>query len=161
MITYIVTSTIIVSLMGSLFHFMYKFSHCNTLVGWYCPVNESVWEHMKLVFLPMLLWMLGEFSVENPTLLIVSAYMAGIAVGIVVIFFLYYLSWWGESIIYDISIYVVAIAIAHTMSRYNIFNENVGMILLPVFILMFPLLTEYPPHIFVFKDVNIYGARCP
>jgi hypothetical protein len=41
---------------GSALHFVYGWSSQNALVGLFAPVNESIWEHAKLVFLPPLLW---------------------------------------------------------------------------------------------------------
>ncbi len=40
--------------LGSLLHFTYERSNNNTIVGLFSAVNESVWEHLKLVFYPML-----------------------------------------------------------------------------------------------------------
>ena len=48
--------TLIVSLLGSLMHFVYKWSNYYPLVGIFCAVNESVWEHAKILLVPMLLW---------------------------------------------------------------------------------------------------------
>lgn len=47
---------IFVSAIGSLSHFLYDWSGQNHLVGLFTPVNESIWEHMKLLFFPMLLY---------------------------------------------------------------------------------------------------------
>ena len=44
--------------MGVLFHFAYDFLGQNDLAGLFFPVNESIWEHMKLVFVPVILWWL-------------------------------------------------------------------------------------------------------
>ena len=41
---------------GSLFHFVYDWTGKNTFIGMFFPINESTWEHMKLVFLPMNLY---------------------------------------------------------------------------------------------------------
>ena len=42
---------------------MYEMSGRNILLGLLTPVNESVWEHLKLLFFPFLLYMLGEYIV--------------------------------------------------------------------------------------------------
>ena len=42
-----------VSILGTLLHFTYRWSGRNPLIGLIAPVNESVWEHMKLLFFPM------------------------------------------------------------------------------------------------------------
>lgn len=43
---------------GSLAHFLYQWSEKKHWIGLLCPVNESTWEHMKLVFFPMLFYSL-------------------------------------------------------------------------------------------------------
>lgn len=47
-------------ILGSLSHFFYGWSGDFFLVGLFSPVNESVWEHLKLLFFPALLFMLTE-----------------------------------------------------------------------------------------------------
>ena len=51
----IIIAAIFVSVLGMLFHFIYDWSGQNTFVGLFAPVNESIWEHMKLLFFPMLI----------------------------------------------------------------------------------------------------------
>ena len=56
------TDTIIgilfVIITGTLSHFFYDWSGNSRIAGFVTPVNESVWEHMKLLFFPMLLYAL-------------------------------------------------------------------------------------------------------
>ena len=39
-------------ILGTLLHFTYKWSNKNMLVGAFSAVNESTWEHLKLLFFP-------------------------------------------------------------------------------------------------------------
>lgn len=41
-----------VSIIGTLLHFTYEWSNNNPFVGLFSAVNESIWEHMKLLFFP-------------------------------------------------------------------------------------------------------------
>ena len=50
-----IISTIFVMVLGTLLHFTYKWSNNNMLVGIFSPINESIWEHLKLMFFPMLI----------------------------------------------------------------------------------------------------------
>ena len=51
---------ILISLTGSMFHFTYQWSGCNWAVGLLVAVNESVFEHVKILVLPILLfWFIG------------------------------------------------------------------------------------------------------
>ncbi len=36
-------------------HFSYEWSGESAIVGIFTPINESIWEHLKLVFWPLLL----------------------------------------------------------------------------------------------------------
>lgn len=45
-----------VAILGTLAHFFYEWSGQNPVCGLFFPISESTWEHMKLVFFPMLLW---------------------------------------------------------------------------------------------------------
>lgn len=37
-------------------HFFYEWLGKNTFVGYFAPINESIWEHLKLAFWPTVLW---------------------------------------------------------------------------------------------------------
>lgn len=46
-------------ILGVVLHFTFEWSNNNILVGTFSPVNESIWEHLKLLFFPM--WILVAF----------------------------------------------------------------------------------------------------
>lgn len=50
-------------------HFLYRLTGENPLVGLFCPVSESVWEHGKLLFFPFLLAACAECLLLHPPLL--------------------------------------------------------------------------------------------
>ena len=47
---YVVIGFFVVGILGTLFHFVYDWSGQMWFVGLFVPVNESTWEHMKLLF---------------------------------------------------------------------------------------------------------------
>jgi hypothetical protein len=51
---YYAISAIIVGIAGTLLHFLYEWCNYSPIIGLIAPVNESAWEHMKLIFFPML-----------------------------------------------------------------------------------------------------------
>ena len=61
-------SVIIVSLVGTLAHFLYDISHQKRILGLFAAVNESTWEHIKIAITPTLLWSLydGYLYGTNP-----------------------------------------------------------------------------------------------
>lgn len=44
------------SILGTLLHFLFKWTSYSNLVAPFAAVNESTWEHMKLAFFPMLVF---------------------------------------------------------------------------------------------------------
>ena len=50
-----------VGVLGVLFHFAYDFLGENWVAGLFFPVNESIWEHLKLLFFPVALWWILEW----------------------------------------------------------------------------------------------------
>lgn len=50
---------------GTLNHFLYEWTG-SAIVTFFCPVNESVWEHLKLLFFPFLFWSIGKYFCRKP-----------------------------------------------------------------------------------------------
>lgn len=53
----LITSICIV-ILGNGWHFLYSICGESKLVAWFAPVNESVWEHLKLTLYPILIVLL-------------------------------------------------------------------------------------------------------
>ncbi|MEI3340636.1 MAG: DUF6512 family protein [Eubacterium sp.] len=49
-----------IAVIGTLLHFTYEWTGKNLLVGLFSAVNESTWEHMKLLFMPAFFYFLFE-----------------------------------------------------------------------------------------------------
>lgn len=105
---------------GTLSHFCYGWSGNHHIVGLFTPVNESVWEHMKLLFFPMLLYsllMIFKFRKNFPC--IAPALSWGILAGTLLIPVLYYAytSILGRNIfILDIGTFILSVMIAFRLS---------------------------------------------
>ena len=48
---------------GVFFHFIYDLTRQNCFVGLFAPVNESIWEHLKLLFFPFVLTLIAEYFI--------------------------------------------------------------------------------------------------
>jgi hypothetical protein len=47
-------------------HYVYAWSGRKTMIGIFAPINESVWEHLKMTFWPVILWwLIGYFIIKN------------------------------------------------------------------------------------------------
>ena len=55
----------IISSLGSTMHFIYEWSGCSDFAAVFCAVNESVYEHIKIMLFPMLFWWCGAVLVTS------------------------------------------------------------------------------------------------
>ena len=80
-------------IVGSLSHFFYEWTHFHPAADFISPVSESTWEHMKLLYFPMLLFCAAEyFFLSGHYQRLIRADLAGILAGtwvIPVIFYTY------------------------------------------------------------------------
>lgn len=89
--SYTIAGIFFVLILGCLSHFFYEWSSNNFIVGLFAPVSESTWEHMKLIFFPMLLYSLVAIpNLKDRYPCITSAYSAGILLGTLLIPVIYY-----------------------------------------------------------------------
>ena len=51
---------------GTMLHFLYGWTGENRVVGLYAAVSESTWEHLKLLFFPVLLYTVWEYMAGTP-----------------------------------------------------------------------------------------------
>ena len=73
---------------GNLLHFVYEWSGESPVAALFAAVNESTWEHMKLLAVPWILWTAVELLVLRCSVLAVRA--AGLVTGLAMIPLLYY-----------------------------------------------------------------------
>ncbi len=78
------------AVLGTLLHFLYDWTGGSLLVAPFSAVNESTWEHMKLLYFPMLVFALiqSRFFRERKDFWCVK--LAGILTGLVLIPALFY-----------------------------------------------------------------------
>lgn len=82
---------LVIGILGTVFHFLYALTNENFIAGLFFPVNESVFEHLKLLFYPTVLFSLFEYFTaeeksENYWPAVVQSYLWGIGV-ILVLFY--------------------------------------------------------------------------
>lgn len=88
---YIIIGTIFIIISGTLSHFFYEWSNNNFVVGLFSPINESTWEHMKLVFFPMLLFsLIANSKLKEIYPCITSSLLFGILIGTFLIPIIFY-----------------------------------------------------------------------
>lgn len=112
---YTITGFLFVSVLGTLSHFFYQWSGKNPIVGLFTPVNESVPEHMKLLFSPAVLYLIltgHKWKKRYPGL--VCGMILGILTGtclIPVIFYTYTRILGHHMLFLDIALFYFSVAV--------------------------------------------------
>ncbi|MFW9969207.1 MAG: DUF6512 family protein [Candidatus Odinarchaeota archaeon] len=169
-LTWEIIGMVFITFLGSFLHFLFELSGYFAPIGAIAAVNESVWEHLKLGFWPLLLFSLIEyrFIEKNANNFVIAKAIAAFVIPLVIIVFFYtYTAILGTDLLFlDIFSFVLAIVIAQLVS-YKILTSpkisNIYTIIsyLSLFTLglLFILFTYIPPYFPLFEDpvTNSYG----
>lgn len=161
-----IIGTLFTSIAGTLAHFTYEWSNGNFLVGLFTPISESVWEHMKLLFFPMLfygIFVCPRLAPDYPCLSF--SYPLGILAGTLAIPLLFY-TYSGilgrtyisiDILIFYISV-ILAFAIVYLVTSrcQKLFPHTGRSALLPWLLVLllaisFMVFTVYPPSLAIFQ----------
>ena len=159
--TYQIFSIIFTFVLGALLHFTYQWSGENNIVAIFSSINESVWEHLKLLYFPMLLTIIiGYFYIGKniPNFLCSKTLGILISMAFTIVFFYTYTGVLGKDIpIIDISSFFVATILGEVSAYLLIINKFkcnniVAIIVLIAIFLSFIFFTYNAPNIGLFKD---------
>ena len=117
---YQIISIIFTFILGTLLHFTYQLAGENQVVAIFSAINESVWEHLKLLYFPMLLTtLIGYFYIGKsiPNFLCVKTIGIIVSMLFTVVFFYTYTGILGKNIaVIDISSFFIAVFIRRIYS---------------------------------------------
>lgn len=148
-------------IVGALSHFFYQWSGKISLSALLFPVNESTWEHLKLVFFPMFLYFtIGFFFLKDADNYIAAAFLCILtSVILIPVIFYSYTAFTGEPILaVDILTFFVAVLAGFTVAFFvlnmpqNTAFNVVSAPELAVLLALYLTLTFFPPKCFLFKD---------
>ena len=168
---FLIISIVIISIVGTLSHFLYDLSNHNKFVGIFAAVNESTWEHIKIALTPTILWSLIDgyiYGIEDNYFL---AKLVSLIVIIILMPILFYGHKWvakKDYFIFDIATFYIVI-IASQLSFYFLIQIDPidfyfrYLSCIGVFIIFgcYMVLTLLPLKNFIFKDplTNKYGYQ--
>lgn len=149
---------------GTLLHFVYEWSGKNRIVALFGAVNESTWEHLKLIFVPMLIFGIFEcFSygrkLENFLPIRVLSILLGMAI-IVVGYYTYKGIVGQDYLLVNILLFVLAGYAAYRFSYKRLgthkytskFSNGLAIMGLLFLAACFVTFTFAPPHLQLFLD---------
>ena len=154
---------------GTLLHFLYEWSGKSPWIAPFSAVNESTWEHMKLLYFPAMVFALVQsfFFRDFPRFWWVK--LVGTAVGLLLIPTLFYLYNGAVGTSPDwlnISFFFVSAAAVFLLEWYLLARggHSPGSPLIPQIVLLgvgvlFGVLTYITPHLPLFRDplTGTYG----
>ncbi len=150
---------------GSCFHFLFELSGKNPAVGAIAAVNESVWEHSKMLLLPIMGWWFIFYLTKGKKYGIdprrwFSGMLVSVAAAILTTFLVFYFytgAFGGECLVVDILLLLLSDAVGQLLG-YHVYNYGKGIsisltaaaaLLLVVIYLAW---TFNPPHLPLFLD---------
>lgn len=162
---YTITGAIFVIITGSISHFIYEWSGRQFLLGFFFPVSESTWEHMKLCFFPMLIYscfMNKRWKDAYPC--ITSALLYGTLLGtfLIPVIFYTYTGIIGRNYLFlDIATFVISVLLAFlcvyrlTVSCKMFSHTFLLGSLVFVMAICFLLFTYLPPNLGIFIEPSL------
>ncbi|MFA5459435.1 MAG: DUF6512 family protein [Bacilli bacterium] len=149
-------------LISFLFHQLYQWFP-NRFIAIFFPVNESIFEHLKLIYSAVIFWMLIEYFILQPIKhnnLILASLTTAVATNIIfLVLFLPVYNEIGHDLLITLIIYFIAIVLGQLISYYILtLNTNykilnlVSLILIPLIFTMLGYLTYHPPKTPFFYD---------
>lgn len=158
----------VILIMGILFHMAYDWSHQNFMVGLISPINESKWEHWKIVFWPVILvyamrtWIFkkGTFPAIPVVVYLIVFYL--VTFGILEIVELLY----GRIYFHvQFTLYILGALIGYIVSRkymdveYSMQGNQLAILILILLAALFIIITLNPPIKEYFIDPNIHQSE--
>lgn len=130
-------------------HFLYDFTGELPLIGLISPINESIFEHTKLIFIPLLI-IYSFYYFRNKEKLDTNRYFFSMLISIILgillvpmIFYFYTEGFGVESMIFDILITLISLGLSNLLfyNYYNLhnftFNSKVSITLLTLIYLFY------------------------
>lgn len=150
-----------IAVTGTLLHFTYEWSGCNSFVGLFSAVNESIWEHMKLLFFPSAVISAAAypfFRQKYPPFLTCCAFASVIAMFFQTAFYYTYSGILGKDVPWvSIAIFFISAALWSILSFYLI-KKNIstgslwGLAIICAVSVCFFCFTKNPPDLGIFKE---------
>ena len=150
------------SLGGTLLHFLYEWTNKNILLAPFSGVNESTWEHMKLLFFPLLLFALVQYRFFKNARSFWCVKLAGAAAGLILIpmiFYTYNGAFGKSPDWFNIAIFFMATAVTFLLETW-LFKKGflpckqpwIAFVILCAIGAVFVVFTFAPPRIPLFRD---------
>lgn len=150
---------------GTLLHFLYDWTNQSIIVAPFSAVNESIWEHMKLLFFPMFIFALVQYKFTGKNYeFFWCAKLVGTIVGLFLIPIIYY-TYTGVFGVnadwFNIVIFFIAAGTAYYLENLLLKNKLnfcssplIAFVILCIIAVLFVVMTFVQPQIPLFQDMT-------
>lgn len=152
----------VTSLFGTILHFLYDWLGESRFIAPFSGVNESTWEHMKLLFWPVFIYAAVQWLFFRERTDFWCVKLRGILLGLVLIPVLFYTynGVIGKSPDWvNIAVFFISAAVSYIYETRRFTEEDVpcrsprlAVSVLIVIALLFVVFTFYTPEIGIFQD---------
>ena len=158
---------IILATMGFLLHFVYDWSGQNKIVGIFSATNESTWEHLKLLFFPMLFITIWDSLRGNTSPGFLKRRILSIIAGMLLIVIMFYTALGITSRImdwYNIATYLIGLLTTLILDSLikvedNIYSAYTALAMFILLTVSFGVFTFRAPEIGIFYPFP-QGTNC-
>ena len=166
-----VVGVVVIFALTVLYHFLYEWFP-NPVFSVLFPVNESIWEHMKLLYSGILTWGIVEYFILKRKNIKFTNYFSSLFLTLItsiIVYLILYLplySLFKENMFISIGLLIIVIILMEIFNYYliirkeeNRFLDKVSIILIILGYVVFLSLTYDPPRNYIFYDTteNKYG----
>ncbi len=147
---------LLISGLGIFLHYAYELSDNNQFVALIAPVNESIWEHLKMAFYGMIIYALIEYifiGKEQKNFIFAKAFASLLACFLLAVLYYGYTNFLDPELYLDIIIFVIAILIAQLISyaimksKFHFYGLNyIGLIAIFLCTFVFSSYTYEAPN---------------
>ena len=145
---------IIVCIAGTLGHFLFKWSGENKIIALFFSVNESPWEHLKLLFFPFFaftVYTAFKFKQDKTNVFFANCVSVYLGMWSLLSYFYTFTSITGNiSEFINISSFFIGVAITFIIS-YFLINNSVGSGMPNFFALLTMIITAFVFFLFTFR----------
>ena len=160
-----ILDVVIASVLGTLLQFIYDWTGQNSVAAIFGAVNESVWEHLKLLFWPVALLTIVEYFLyfKDSKNFILSRFI-GLFVGIMTIVTVFYTVFgilgrdlaWFNILLYYIAVFVTFITSRVLRKNGELsfrYSNAIGAVLFIILAIIFGIFSFNPPeNVGIFKE---------
>ncbi len=164
-----IINVVIFFALSFLWHFVYDLIP-NFVTAIFFPVNESIWEHMKIIFgviifgslISLILMQKFKIKYNNFYVEIIIKAILGVIFYLAIFIPLYNI--FGENLFIPITLMLITYIVMEFIGYKILLLDELNIKILPIILIilsyiLFALLTFYPPHYSIFFDETklIYG----